>query len=171
MGLTTTFNDIDIFVHPRYIFNLHFFVLSFFIIMILLHFFSNLPAFVEQIASHGFEALPEGFYNEEYQIRNLAVYQIKKNGVRTEYQLISPLSPWVDCVYENVYTRKVDGRLFTNTLLRDFDLTICRCAIFDSNYVQRRAGKSVIKLYLEGNREARVVKYFNRLNLTHFSMI
>ena len=93
MGLTTTFNDIDIFVHPRYIFNLHFFVLSFFIIMILLHFFSNLPAFVEQIASHGFEALPEGFYNEEYQIRNLVVYQIKKNGVRTEYQLISPLSP------------------------------------------------------------------------------
>jgi len=139
--------------------------------MILLNFFSNLPSFVEQIASHGFEVVPEGFYIAEYQIRNLAVYQIKKDGVRTEYQLISPLLPWVECVYENVYTRKVDGRLFTNTLLRDFDYTICRCAIFNSNYVQRRGGKSVIKMYLEGNREPRVVKYFNRLNLNHFSMI
>ena len=81
----------------------------------------------------------------------------KKNGVRTEYQLILPLSPWVDCVYENVYTRKVDGRLFTNTLLRDFDLTICRCAIFDSNYVQRRAGKSVIKLYARARKACKIL--------------
>lgn len=66
-------------------------------------------------------------------------------------------------------TGAVDGVLFAKTLLRDFDLQICRTALYKDVYYCRKGGVNVIPRYMAGDRSARIVKYYSRLNLGHFS--
>ena len=123
--------------------------------------------FIEALEPFGYEVVLEE--DRSYDLMPLNVYSVSRHRSSTFYQIIVPLSRWTECTFKNFVTKKVDGQLFTFTLLRDFDLQICRCAYFKNEYIQRRGGKSVVKEFLQGNREPRVVKYFNRLNRNHFS--
>ena len=97
-------------------------------------------------------------------------YKLVKDETELNYQINVITAPWIYSCFSNIDRFEVDGRVFSYTTLRDFDLQICRCSIYNEEYMQRKGGKSVLKAYLEGDESERVRKYYGRLNKGHFSM-
>ena len=91
--------------------------------------------FFERLREYGFEAISYFPQNDIDRYNNrLHVYQLAKYGEESVYQVIVPCYSWTEAVCED---GAVDGLLFMQAVLGEFDLTICRNAIFDWTYIQR----------------------------------
>ena len=121
LGLTNQYTDIDIFVHP----------LSFNILIKKLM-DVNLTVRFHQVTP------------EDYPERDMEVWDVyEQNGSKkTSLQIIVMMRSWVYSMLSHRIGTcgelpKPDGLLFSKCLLRDFDLTICRCALYQGTYIQR----------------------------------
>ena len=120
LGLTKEYGDIDVFVHP-YSYIKTYKKLS----------EANLTLRYHTQQQQGSDPYPE---------REYEVFNVFRNETNTGLQLIILLKNWV---YMIANTRLEDGvnkpdpSHFARTLMRDFDMQICRCALYRNSYIQR----------------------------------
>ena len=110
LGLTTQYGDIDIFCHP----------LSF-------------AEFSLRIQQRRYSVRSENrTVTNVYPDHQFTLYKVyDHDGFWTGCQVIEVFTPWLQ------FVAPLEGPLFARTLLRDFDLQICRAAIYKDSYIQR----------------------------------
>lgn len=111
LGLTNQYGDIDIFCHPV-----------------------SCTEFSFRMQQHGYETRPQhvtasdGYpYPEQFTLYRL----YDPNGFWTGCQIIQVCAPWLQ------FVAPLEGPLFARTVIRDFDLQLCRAAIYKDSYIQR----------------------------------
>ena len=121
LGLTTSYGDIDLFVHP----------LSF-------------NQLVKKLTDIGLTLRFQQVSSHSYPGRELEVWNVyNQDGSRqNSLQVIVLYKQWVyDMLTHRIGSSAVlpvpDGLLFARCVLRDFDLAICRCGLYQSSYIQR----------------------------------
>ena len=69
-----------------------------------------------------------------YDWGRMDVFNVKRFGHMLPFQFIVKLDSWVDSLY--MFNGSIDAIRFVSHLLNDFDLQICRKAIYKQRYFQ-----------------------------------
>ena len=70
-----------------------------------------------------------------YDWGRMTVFNVKRFGHMLPFQFIVKLDTWVESLY--MFNGSIDAIRFVSLLLNEFDLQICRKAIYKRRYFQR----------------------------------
>ena len=111
LGLTNFYNDVDLFVHPDHM--------------------------LEVLAKceHFGYSLKKMKYSGKEEYKSMLVFNTFLDDKPSKYQFIFPHSRWTRTVYQD--DGSVNGPLFSQQVITNFDLTICRNSLYSDRYYQR----------------------------------